>query len=103
MLRSMARFALASLLVATLAACGSSSPGPLAGTWKMTGAPGLTTTFRSGEMESMGMIEKVGYKVDGQSVIVTPMEGMLKGTGIRYVLRDATTATTMGLTYRKVQ
>ena len=49
------------------------------------------------------MIEKVGYKVDGQSVIVTPMEGMLKGTGIRYVLRDATTATTMGLTYRKVQ
>jgi len=63
----------------------------------------MTTTFRRGEMEGMGMIEKVDYKVEGQSVIVTPKEGIMKGTGFRYVLRDATTATAMGMTYRKVR
>jgi hypothetical protein len=86
-----------------LAACGNSSPGPLEGTWVPDGMPKLTTTFRAGEMESLGVIEKVDYKVDGKSVLVTPRDGMLKGTSFRYVLSTPDTAQAMGITYRRVK
>ncbi len=80
-----------SFVVIALAACGN-SPGPLEGTWKMT-APGqsgflipMTVTFRNGETEALGIIEKVSYKVDGADVLVTYEEGMAKGITIRYTI-----------------
>lgn len=89
-------------LAFTLAACGDSSPGPLQGTWQAAGLFPVTATFRSGEMESMGLIDKVGYKVDGNSVIVTAKDGALKGTSVRYVFVGANTVQSMGITFKKV-
>lgn len=97
MIRTIAALAITLLL----AAC-DSSPGPLAGTWKAQGIMPFTSTFRAGETESMGMIEKVDYKVDGRSVIVTMKDGMMKGTAVRYVLVNPTTMHAVGMTYRKV-
>lgn len=48
----------------------------------------------------MGIIEKVGYKVDGKSVIVTMQNGMMKGSSVRYVLSDATLRA-MGTSYKR--
>lgn len=92
---------LAAVTVA-LAACGDSSPGPLAGTWQVSSGIPIKTTFRGGETETMGMIEKVEYKADGQSVIVTYKDGIMKGTAVRFVLVDPTTAQALNMTYRKV-
>lgn len=89
-------------LTFALTACGDSSPGPLVGTWKAQGFAPLVTTFRDGETETMGMIEKVGYEVDGQSVIVSYKDGLMKGTSVRFVLVNPTTATAMDMTYKKV-
>jgi len=85
-----------------LAACGSSSPGPLAGTWQVTGIVAMKTTFRAGETETMGVIEHVDYKVEGQSVIVTYKDGIMKGTAVRFVLVNPTTVQALNMTYRKV-
>lgn len=98
----MVRTIFALILVMALAACGDSSPGPLAGTWQSTGFMAMKTSFRSGETETMGMIEKVGYKVDGQSVIVTYKDGLMKGTALRFVLVNPSTARALDTTYRKV-
>jgi hypothetical protein len=49
----------------------------------------------------MGIIEKVSYKVDGNSVIVTYKNGMAKGTSMRYQLVDKNTLSNgMGLMHR---
>jgi hypothetical protein len=85
-----------------LAACGDSSPGALAGTWQATGFMPLKTTFRNGEAETMGLIEKVGYAADGKSVIVTYKDGMMKGTAVRFVLVNSTTAQALSMTYQKL-
>ena len=98
----MARIFFAALLAMALSACGDSSPGPLAGTWQSAGVLPIKTTFRNGETESMGIIEKVGYKVDGQSVIVTYKDGMMKGSALRFVMINPTTANALDTTYRKV-
>ena len=90
------------LVVMLLSACGDSSPGPLAGTWQVTGIMPMTETFRDGETEALGIIEKVGYKVDGQSVIVTYKDGLMKGSAVRYVFVNPTTVQTAGMTYRKI-
>lgn len=89
-------------LVSLLAGCGDSSPGKLEGTWQAAGIMPLKSTFRAGEMETMGVIEKVGYKTEGNSVLVTMKDGMMKGAAVRYTLVDGTTMQAMGSTYRKV-
>ena len=81
-------------LVLLLVACTGSDPGPLKGTWKMTGAVPMTITFRSGETEAMGMIEKVSYKTAGNDVLVTYKDGLMKGTTIRYTITGSDTART---------
>lgn len=89
-------------LMSMLVGCGDSSPGKLEGTWKASGVMPMQSTFRSGEMESMGIIEKVEYKADGNSVIVTMKDGMMKGAAVRYTLIDGSTMQAMGMTYRKM-
>ena len=98
----MNRIITAIFLALALAGCGDSSPGPLAGTWQAGGVMPLKVTFRTGETETMGIIEHVAYDVQGQSVIVTYKDGLMKGTAVRFVLVDSTTAQAMNLTYRKV-
>jgi len=98
----MTRILVAAAVAILLAGCGNSSPGPLQGTWKATGPMPLVTTFRAGETESMDLIEKVEYKVDRQSVLVTWKDGPMKGTTVRYVLVAPTTIQAMGMTYHKV-
>ncbi len=61
-----------------------------------------TLTFRPGEMESMGMVDKVTYKVDGKSVLVTATDGLMKGTAARYQLLDPQTIRFMDTTYKKL-
>lgn len=91
------------LLLALLLAGCDSSPGPLEGTWQTAGGVPLTTTFRAGQMETMGIIEKVSYKVDGQSIIVTMDNGLAKGSSIRYTLVRPDTIQAMGMTYQKIR
>lgn len=67
-----------------LAACSKNNPGPLEGTWRMADPIPLTITFRKGEAESLGMIDKVEYRRDGNDVIVTWKTGFTAGTAMRY-------------------
>lgn len=97
----MVRFFILALLSLALSACGNSAPGPLAGTWVTSPIP-MKTTFRDGETETMGMIERVEYKRDGSSIVVTYKDGLMKGTSVRFVLIDPTTAQALNMTYRKV-
>lgn len=79
--------------VLLIAACTGNDPGPLLkGTWQMGGLVPMTITFRPGETEAMGMIEKVSYKVDGNDVLVTYKNGMAKGTTVRYTMTGQDTA-----------
>lgn len=70
-----------------IAACsGSKSPGPLEGTWRLSGIMPMTITFRDGETESLGIIEQVSYEVDGQDVLVTYLNGLAEGMTVRYTI-----------------
>ena len=97
----MVRFFALAMLSLALSACGNSSPGELAGTWVASPIP-MKTTFRDGETETMGMIERVEYKRDGSSVIVTYQDGLMKGSSVRFVLVNPTTAQALNMTYKKV-
>ena len=77
---------LATLLLLILSACSRSDPGPLAGAWRLGGAIPLTVHFRSGETETMGLIEKVSYEVTGNQIIVRYESGPIQGTAIRYTV-----------------
>jgi hypothetical protein len=89
-------------LVLVLMGCKGNKPGPLEGTWSMTDPIPMTIVFRSGETESMGMIEKVSYKTEGNDVLVTYEDGMAKGTTFRYTLVDANTVQTDAGTLRRI-
>ncbi|MBD3611295.1 MAG: hypothetical protein HUJ13_02555 [Hydrogenovibrio crunogenus] len=54
----------------------------------------MTISFRPGETEANGVIEKVHYKIEGKDVLVTYLEGMAKGMTMRYTLIDDQTAIT---------
>jgi len=49
------------------------------------------------------MIEKVSYKVEGQDVLVTYLDGMAKGTTIRYTVINSGSARTALGSLRRVQ
>jgi hypothetical protein len=85
-----------------LAGC-SGSPGPLEGTWRASGPMPMTITFRPGETEAMGIIEHVDYKAEGDSVVVTYKDGLMKGSSMKYVLVDHNTATNPMLTLYRVR
>lgn len=89
-------------LIPLLAAC-DNSPGPLAGTWQMAGLVPMKIQFKNGETEAMGMIEKVSYKVNGNDVIVTYKDGLMKGTSMRYTIIAPGTARTELGTLKRIQ
>lgn len=98
----MSRIIFAALFAAMLTACGDSSPGPLAGTWQAGGIMPMRIAFRPGETEAMGIIEKVGYKTEGTSVLVTYKDGFMKGSSVRFQFVDASTVRGLDMTFRKV-
>ena len=69
----------------------------------MTGAMPMTVTFRDGETEALGMIEKVTYKTEGSDVLVTYVDGLAKGTTFRYTMTGPSTARTELGTLRRVR
>lgn len=81
------------LLGLGLVSCGN-RPGPLEGTWKVTGLMPMTVIFRSGETEALGMIDQVSYEIVGNDVLVTYEDGMAKGTTMRYTMTGPNTAKT---------
>ena len=86
-MKNIARIIISCLLLAVVIACASGkSPGPLEGEWQMSGLVPMTVTFRDGETEAMGMIDKVSYETDGQDVLVTYLDGMAKGTTMRFTM-----------------
>lgn len=85
-----------------IAGC-SGSPGPLEGTWKANGLIPMTITFRPGETETLGVIEHVDYKVEGNTVQLTYKDGLMKGASMRFVLVDHDTATNPMYTLRRVR
>jgi hypothetical protein len=91
-LRNIVLVLLLFVILITQSACSSNDPGPLKGTWKIDNPiMPMICQFRAGETEMMGIIEKVSYKVDGNSVIVTSKDGIAKGTSMRYRLVDKDT------------
>jgi hypothetical protein len=90
----MSKFAgkLAAIVVLlVLGACGK-GPGPLEGTWRMTGPIPMTVTFRADESEALGIIEKVSYERKDNDVVVTYQSGLMKGTSVRYTMTGKDTA-----------
>lgn len=81
------------LVVASLlVACTSGDPGRLGGSWMMTGPVKMKVQFRQGEVEAMGIIDKVSYESKGNDVVVTYESGLMKGTAMRYTLVGNDTA-----------
>ncbi len=52
----------------------------------MTSPLKMKIQFRQGEVESLGIIEKVSYESKGNDVIVTYESGLMKGNAVRYTL-----------------
>lgn len=92
-----------SILIAALllTAC-KSSPGPLEGSWRSTGAVPVTITFSAGQVELQGVVEPVEYEESGSEVIVTQTDGMAKGTSTRYVIKASNSMEGAGHSYRKI-
>jgi hypothetical protein len=86
------KLALASLLALCIFSCSKTDPGPLAGSWKLSGAVPMTIHFRNGESEALGMIEKVSYNIKGNQVIVTSRSGPMEGVSARYTITGPNTA-----------
>lgn len=80
-----------SFLALILVACAGESPGALEGKWAVTGPFPVTVTFRSGEIEAMGVTKKVSYRTLGDEVLVTYKEGPKQGITSRYTVIDANT------------
>ena len=94
-MKGMLQLIMVAAFAALLAGCGASSdPGPLAGTWRMAGHVPMTVSFRKGETEALGIIEKVSYEIRGNDVLVTYKEGISKGMTMRYTMTGADSART---------
>lgn len=84
-----------SLFVLIATSCSSGKdPGPLEGTWQLDGMVPMTVTYRRGEEEAMGLIDKVSYKRVGDDVLVTYIDGMAKGTTLRITMTGPDSART---------
>ena len=101
-MKALSRLLVLIALAFTVSACGS-GPGALEGTWQMSGPLQMTITFRNGETEAMGMIEKVSYKTEGNDVLVTYLDGLAKGTTIRYTITGKDSARMGPSTLRRIR
>ncbi|MDF1690664.1 MAG: hypothetical protein P1U35_13765 [Cycloclasticus sp.] len=89
------------LFIAFLSGC--SSPGYLEGTWQASNTTiPLIITFRQGETESMGIIEKVDYEQSGDSILVHYKSGMMKGTSFRFLVVDRNTIKSQLGTFKRI-
>lgn len=81
------------LFISLLTACSSehSDPGPLKGTWQITGIVDSKITFRDGETQTKDIVEKCRYQVEGKKVFVTYLSGMAKGMTQTYLVMDKNT------------
>lgn len=102
-MKSFVRYLALATFVFIAACTGSRNPGPLAGTWHMSGAIPMTVTFREGETEALGMIEKVSYEITGNDVLVTSLDGFAEGTTFRYTMTGPDTARSALGTLRRVR
>lgn len=93
-MKTLLRNVLFVVMLASIAGCSSSSdPGPLEGTWRAVETMPLTVTFRDGETEVLGLIEKVSYEQYGEDVRVTALSGFGEGMAVRYTMLDEDTLT----------
>jgi len=69
-------------IVFLITAC-SDGPGPLEGTWQMSGLVPVTVIYRDGQEETMGIISNVKYEHEGNDVLITYLDGMAEGTTVR--------------------
>ena len=63
----------------------------------------MTVEFRSGETETMGVIEKVSYEVKDGDVIMTYESGLMKGNAVRFTVTDPDSARSSLGTLRRVK
>ncbi len=63
----------------------------------------MTIHYRSGESETMGIIEKVSYEVKGASVLVKVESGPMQGTAYRLRVVDANTLQSVFGVMRRVK
>jgi len=95
--------ALTFFLYLSLTACTGGDPGTLKGTWKLNGIMPMTITFRNGETEALGIIEKVSYKIKNNTVFVTYENGLMKGTSMRYTIINSNTIKTHLGTLKRIK
>jgi len=60
-------------------------------------------TFRKGQVESLGLIEKASYEVQGKDVLVATDSGPMRGLTARYTITRPGVAESAAGTMRKVQ
>jgi hypothetical protein len=80
------KLCIAAVLAVLLSGCGGSDPGPLRGSWRLTGPLPMIIHFRDGESEALGVIDKVTYQTKGADVIVTYETGISKGSAMRFTM-----------------
>ena len=90
-------------LFLSLAACTNGDPGALKGTWKLNGFMPMVVTFRNGETEALGIIEKASYKIKNNTILVTYENGLMKGTSMRYTVINSSTVKTQLGTLKRIK
>lgn len=80
------------IAAAVLLGCAGQDPGPLKGTWRLTGPIPMTVHYRPGESEALGVIDKVSYQVKGNDVIVTYETGISKESAMRITMTGPNSA-----------
>jgi hypothetical protein len=86
------RLLLLAIAALALSACVGRDPGPLNGTWRVSGRERTTMIFRPGEVEMNGTTDQVIYEHTGMDVFVTYQSGALKGKTVRFTMTGPSSA-----------
>jgi len=93
-----------SLIFMSITACSNNNgPGVLEGSWKGEGLMAFDTTFRPGEVEIMGIIQKVSYHKEDEDILVTYESGESKGSTIRFKIIDKNTIESPFSKYKRIK
>lgn len=93
------------LLLSALILVGCSKPQlpwALEGSWVAEDVAPSTLVIRSAEIETMGVVESVSYRVEGDAVVVRRVGGPMAGGEVTYRLLDKDTLSVGGFLYRRV-